>query len=260
MLGDTERAWQVYQAQVHPGGAWGPALERRHRRGGLPVARRAGRPRPQAVACGTRSTPTARNPFPSPASPSSTSTARSPRSPPAIATASRPTSPSSSSAPPPAARPQAMWCRGWPAALPPTATATGPKAIAVLEPALAETVRIGGSRAQRDLIENTLLAAYLKAGREADARRLLAGAHRPAALGAGRRPACVTTAAKPSDTASGPSPAAVGGVGRPRRDRRRRRLFGGERGEHPAARSGLGLPSGDAADRGRLLSLCPPPR
>src|SRR4029453_3331133 len=26
MLGDVERAWQVYQAQVHPGGAWGPAL------------------------------------------------------------------------------------------------------------------------------------------------------------------------------------------------------------------------------------------
>jgi hypothetical protein len=47
------------------------------------------------------------------------------------------------------------------------------KAIAVLEPALAETVRIGGSRAQRDLIENTLLAAYLKAGRDADAKRLL---------------------------------------------------------------------------------------
>jgi hypothetical protein len=33
-------------------------------------------------------------------------------------------------------------------------------AITALEPALAETVRIGGSRAQRDLIENTLLAAY----------------------------------------------------------------------------------------------------
>ena len=47
-------------------------------------------------------------------------------------------------------------------------------AIAVLEPALAETVRIGGSRAQRDIIENTLLAAYLKDGREGDARRLVA--------------------------------------------------------------------------------------
>ena len=48
------------------------------------------------------------------------------------------------------------------------------KAIAVLEPASVETVRIGGSRAQRDLVENTLLAAYLKAGRTDDARRRIA--------------------------------------------------------------------------------------
>jgi len=26
MVGDSERAWQTYEAQVHPGGAWGPAL------------------------------------------------------------------------------------------------------------------------------------------------------------------------------------------------------------------------------------------
>ena len=35
------------------------------------------------------------------------------------------------------------------------------------------TVRIGGSRAQRDLIENTLIAAHLKTGRAADARALV---------------------------------------------------------------------------------------
>lgn len=46
-------------------------------------------------------------------------------------------------------------------------------AIATLEPVLVETVRIGGSRAQRDLIENTLLAAYLKDGRPATARFLV---------------------------------------------------------------------------------------
>ena len=46
-------------------------------------------------------------------------------------------------------------------------------------------MRIGGSRAQRDLIENTLLAAYLKDGRAADARRLVAASD-PPALGAGR--------------------------------------------------------------------------
>ena len=48
------------------------------------------------------------------------------------------------------------------------------EAIARLETALAQTVRIGGSRAQRDIVDHTLLAAYLKAGREDDARRLIA--------------------------------------------------------------------------------------
>ena len=51
-------------------------------------------------------------------------------------------------------------------------------AIGFFEQALPETVRIGGSRAQRDLVERTLADAYRKAGREADARRLLA--RRPA--------------------------------------------------------------------------------
>jgi hypothetical protein len=47
-------------------------------------------------------------------------------------------------------------------------------AIRHLEIALPETVRIGGSRAQRDLVEHTLIAAYLKAGRLEYARRLVA--------------------------------------------------------------------------------------
>ena len=47
-------------------------------------------------------------------------------------------------------------------------------AIRAFEAALPETVRIGGSRAQRDLVEHTLIAAYLKAGRPADARSLVA--------------------------------------------------------------------------------------
>ena len=42
-----------------------------------------------------------------------------------------------------------------------------------LERALPETVRIGGSRAQRDLVRYTLLAAYLRAGRAGDAKRLV---------------------------------------------------------------------------------------
>jgi hypothetical protein len=45
--------------------------------------------------------------------------------------------------------------------------------IARIEPVLEEIVRIGGSRAQRDLFEQTLLAAYLCAGRPEHVHRLL---------------------------------------------------------------------------------------
>jgi hypothetical protein len=47
-------------------------------------------------------------------------------------------------------------------------------AAALLERALPETVRIGGSRAQRDLVEHTLLAAYLRTGRAEAARQMIA--------------------------------------------------------------------------------------
>ena len=55
-------------------------------------------------------------------------------------------------------------------------------AIAVLAPLAGENERIGGSRAQHDLIEFTLLRAFLEAGRADDAQRLLA-ARRPGATG-----------------------------------------------------------------------------
>jgi hypothetical protein len=45
--------------------------------------------------------------------------------------------------------------------------------IAAIEPVLAEHERIGGSRAQRDLVEFTLLKAYALAGRMSDAQRML---------------------------------------------------------------------------------------
>ena len=47
-----------------------------------------------------------------------------------------------------------------------------------LAPFVDEHVRIGGSRAQRDLVEHTLLAAYLRAGRKSDVETMLA--RRPA--------------------------------------------------------------------------------
>ena len=55
-------------------------------------------------------------------------------------------------------------------------------AIAALAPTIPELERVGGSRAQLDLIEFTLVKAYLNAGRLGDANRLLA-ARRPGARG-----------------------------------------------------------------------------
>ena len=43
----------------------------------------------------------------------------------------------------------------------------------MFEQALPETVRIGGSRAQRDLVAYTMVAAYLRAGRADDARQMI---------------------------------------------------------------------------------------
>lgn len=55
-------------------------------------------------------------------------------------------------------------------------------AIDALEPLLAESERIGGSRAQTDLVEFTLLKACVEAGRFEDLRRLV-GVRRPGATG-----------------------------------------------------------------------------
>ena len=61
------------------------------------------------------------------------------------------------------------------------ATRDWDRAIALFERALPETVRIGGSRAQRDLVESTLVSACLKAGR-------VEAAHAAMARRADRRP------------------------------------------------------------------------
>lgn len=173
ILGDTERAWQVYQAQVHPGGAWGPALNvATDAPAFLWRAELAGHPRKAALWREVRdyalkSFPKAGIAFVdvhralacvAAADQDGVATivgelqqrAASGRSP-------------AGDVVPRLAVGLAAYGRGdWPAA------------ISVLEPALAETVRIGGSRAQRDLIENTLLAAYLKAGRADQAKALVA--------------------------------------------------------------------------------------
>jgi hypothetical protein len=47
------------------------------------------------------------------------------------------------------------------------------EAIRLIEPVFEEIVRVGGSRAQRDVFEQTLLSSYLRAGREDEAKALL---------------------------------------------------------------------------------------
>lgn len=47
------------------------------------------------------------------------------------------------------------------------------RAAEILEPALAEMARIGGSHAQRDVIEDTLIVAHLRAGKMAEAEAAL---------------------------------------------------------------------------------------
>ena len=56
-----------------------------------------------------------------------------------------------------------------------------PAAIDALEPIAGELERIGGSRAQLDLVEFTLLKAYVQAARPDDARRMLNGRRRGSA-------------------------------------------------------------------------------
>ena len=50
--------------------------------------------------------------------------------------------------------------------------------IDALEPIAGELERIGGSRAQLDLVEFTLLKTYVSADRRDDARRMLSGRDR----------------------------------------------------------------------------------
>lgn len=173
ILGDVERAWQVYEAQVHPGGAWGPALNvATDAPAFLWRAELAGHPRKAPLWGEVRdyalkSFPKAGIAFVDVHRALACVAADDQDGVAAIVgelqqRAASGRSPAGDVVPRLAVGLAAYGRSDWPAA------------ITILEPALAETVRIGGSRAQRDLIENTLLAAYLKAGRTDDARRLVA--------------------------------------------------------------------------------------
>jgi tetratricopeptide (TPR) repeat protein len=173
ILGEMERAWRTYEAQVHPGGAWGPALNvATDAPAFLWRAELAGQGRREKLWDEVRGY--ALKSFPK----AGVAFVDVHRALACVATGDHDgvasivaelkervasgRSPSGDVVPRLAAGLAAYGRGDW----------TG--AIAHLEPALAETVRIGGSRAQRDLVENTLLAAYLKDGRAADARKLVA--------------------------------------------------------------------------------------
>lgn len=173
ILGDLDKAWRVFDAQVRPGGAWGPALNvATDAPAFLWRAELAGQPRkPQAWQLVNeyvqKSFPKAGIAFVDVHRALSAVAAGDTAAIAAIVAELEERS-ASGKAPsgdivPRLAKGLAAYGRGdWSGA------------IAVLAPALAETVRIGGSRAQRDLIVNTLLAAYLKAGQADAARKLVA--------------------------------------------------------------------------------------
>lgn len=173
IVGDTGRAWQVYEAQVHPGGAWGPALNvATDAPAFLWRAELAGQPRKASLWGEVRDY--ALKSFPK----AGIAFVDVHRALACIAAddqdgiagivgelqqrAATGRSPAGDVVPRLAIGLAAYGRGDWPAA------------ISILESALAETVRIGGSRAQRDLVENTLLAAHLKAGRIDQAKALVA--------------------------------------------------------------------------------------
>jgi tetratricopeptide (TPR) repeat protein len=169
-LGETDKAWKVYEAQVHPGGAWGPALNvATDAPSFLWRAELAGHARKpeawqQVHAYAQKSFPRAGIAFVDvhralAAMAAGDSAAIGPI---VAELEERAQKSPVGTVVPQLAKGLVAYGRGdWAGA------------IAVLEPARLETVRIGGSRAQRDIVENTLLAAYLKAGRPDKARALI---------------------------------------------------------------------------------------
>jgi hypothetical protein len=173
MVGDASRAWQVYEAQVRPGGAWGPALNVATDAPAFlwraELAGEARRPKAwqEVHAYAQQAFPRAGIAFVDVHRALAAVAAGDSGAIGGIVSelqqrAASGRSPAGEVVPRLAAG-LAAYGRG-----------DFNAAIAVLEPALAETVRIGGSRAQRDLVENTLLAAYLKVGRDDVARKQVA--------------------------------------------------------------------------------------
>ncbi len=172
-LGDVDKAFELYRAAVHPGGSWGPPINvATDATAFLWRSELAGQPRSPALwrevqAFAVKSFPKARIAFAdvhravacaacgdTAALEQWVSEIRA-----CVAAGQQPAGPVVATL----AEAFAAYAGGdWAGA------------ISRFEQALPETVRIGGSRAQRDLVEHTLVAAYLKAGRVQAARERMA--------------------------------------------------------------------------------------
>lgn len=173
MLGETDRAWRIYRTQVRPGGAWGPALNvATDAPSFLWRAELAGEAREpdawrEVHGYTQKSFPKAGVAFVDVHRALAAVAAGDGEAAARIAAELEERAASGRS---PAGEIVPLLARGLAA----YGKGDWAGAAAALEAAFAGTVRIGGSRAQRDLIRNTLIAAYIKAGRTADARKLIA--------------------------------------------------------------------------------------
>jgi tetratricopeptide (TPR) repeat protein len=171
-LGESERAWEAYRSAVHPGGSWGPPLNvATDTVAFLWRSELAGEPRRpelwrEVEDYALRSFPKAGVPF------ADVHTAVACVAAEDFATLDRVVA---------EIRDRIAAGKYAPGGVVATLVAgfaayakqQWDEAIRFFEEALPETVRIGGSRAQRDLVEHTLIAAYFKAGRSEDARALV---------------------------------------------------------------------------------------
>jgi tetratricopeptide (TPR) repeat protein len=174
--GDAERAWEVIEADVKPGGGWGPPINVLTDTASflLRAELAGGERRPQLW---REVSDYATQFFPNPGIAFADVHA-------ALAHAMAGDADAVSKIISDAKGPAADMVRKLTEAFRAAAQENWMQVIDCMVPAMAEHERIGGSRAQRDLLEFTLLNALLKANRGDEARRLLA-MRRPAKVAAG---------------------------------------------------------------------------
>ena len=163
--GDMEEAWRVFEADVAPGGAWGPPINVLTDSAAFVLrAGLAGAALPEGV--WERLSDYASEFFPNPGIAFADMHA-------ALAHAMAGRGDALARIAEAAAGPAGDMVSGLAQALGAYARTDWEEAIALLAPWMATHERVGGSRAQRDLLEFALLGALLRSGRTEEARRLL---------------------------------------------------------------------------------------